>query len=236
MRLAKCLALVAACLVGSAFAGPPAGASGVRPTVSALSASPAVIASGGGLVWLEATVTNGVSCSFTSNRPVTGLISTPCPAGLLYDGVTIPANTTSQSLTYKFALRVVGAKSRRTAHVHVTVQPSDGSAPPPSGLDWISPPSITLGMAYDVSSVDRCPATMPDGSPVIGTVEAEVTIRYPGGGGASVTPLDSNGSWSSILELNGDWPAGAYVAEASCIVYPSQVVIATYTTHALEVS
>ena len=54
--------------------------------------------------------------------------------------------------------------------------------PPPSGLTWNSPPQIVAKGPLSVSSTDPCPSTLPNGSPVNGTVFSGIFISTGAGG------------------------------------------------------
>jgi surface antigen len=89
------------------------------PTVSSFSASPSTLTANGGTVTLSANVTNATSCTFTSNRAVSGLLmSTPCSNGNVSDTVSIPANSKKGALSLKFTLTVSG-KNKVTESVTV---------------------------------------------------------------------------------------------------------------------
>lgn len=223
---------IGACLVtGSMMAAPAVGANVTKPSVSPLSA-PTFLWNTGGSFTLAAIVSNSVTCTFTSNRTVTGLTSAPCAPGNVSDAVTLPPNNSKKAIEYSFKLKVTGIEGRTTARASVTV--SNLSAP--SGLAWNTPKSITIGAPYIVSSIDKCPTTMPDGSAIAGTLYASVAVTYAGGGAGGVVPPNVDGSWSLNAELNGVYPTGKYSISASCYVYPSGPTLATYATQTAVVS
>jgi hypothetical protein len=117
------LAVAAGALATGLMTG-PAAALGTRPaipTVSYLTSTPSSLSSLGGVLTLSASVTNAVSCAFTSNRPVVGLPATlPCSNGTVDAVVTVPANTGRTALTYKFRLAVTGTRTVK-ARIAVTV-------------------------------------------------------------------------------------------------------------------
>jgi len=219
-------------MAGSMAAVPAAGAKAIKPTVSALTASPPMLGSSGGSVTLSAAVTNGTTCTFTSNKAVTGLTSVPCATGIVSDPVTLPPNSTKKPALYTLKLKVFGATSAKAVtRVHVTVM-----SPPPSGLNWTGPSSIVVGTPFTVSSIDNCPTTMPDGSAITGTLYATESIVFPFTAASNAVPVHPDGSWSLTLSINGLYPAGSFTTTAECFVAPSRTVLATYATRPITVS
>jgi hypothetical protein len=222
------LAGVTIVVVGSVVAVPAVGAKEIRPTVSPLQSSSATLESSGGTVTLSASVTNATICTFTSNRAVIGLTSAPCTTGIVTDKVTLPPNTTDEPNRYTLKLKVVGTES---SQVRVTV-----FAPPPSGLAWTSPPSVTVGTPFTESSIDKCPTTMPDGSAITGTLYALVWINsVPSGGAGNAVVAKPDGSWSITWSINGSFPAASFTTTAECYVVPSGPVLGTYASHSVAV-
>ncbi len=124
-RIGLVLALVVGLFaVPIAVVGGVAGAAPTKPTpptVTPLAATPLSVSFTGGQVTLSATVTNAISCTFTSNKPVPGLpASAPCSNGTVVEGVTLPANTGKKAISYRFKLAVSGTKTVKTTTV-VTV-------------------------------------------------------------------------------------------------------------------
>jgi len=107
----------------------PAGATTAKPpTVSGFTASPSTLYNDGGIVTLLATVANARSCRFSSKKSVTGLPATvSCTSGVVSETVTVPANTGTTNVTYKFKLAVAGTTTVDAKPVDVIV---DTSAPP----------------------------------------------------------------------------------------------------------
>jgi hypothetical protein len=234
VKLSKLSVLVGVTLVvGCVVATPAATASAVKPTVSALLASPPMLGSGGGTATLSASVMNGATCTFTSNKPVAGLTSAPCATGIVADTLTFPPNTTKKPVKYTLKLKVYGARSAKSTHVYVTV---DGGPPPLSGLTWTSPPAITVGTPFTMSSIDKCPTTMPDGSAITGTLYVIASIAFPSTAAGDAVPANPDGSWTISMSINGLYPSGSFTASADCYVYPSGPMLATYATHSIAVS
>ena len=102
---------------------------GSKPTVSGFAAAPTTLYSGGGTIFLSASVTNAVSCTFSSKEPVSGLPATvPCTSGTVVQHVTLPANPhEKKEKTYIFRLTVSGAKTVKSGEVRVKV----GDSPSP---------------------------------------------------------------------------------------------------------
>jgi uncharacterized protein YjbI with pentapeptide repeats len=92
------------------------------PTVSSFTATPSTFTSSGGSVSLSADVTNAQSCTFSSNRPVTGLPATVwCSNGTVDEDLTLPANSHKKVATYKFGLSVAGTKTVKAGAVTLSV-------------------------------------------------------------------------------------------------------------------
>lgn len=92
-------------------AGAAAPAKGAATTVTRLTATPGLLHVGGGSVTLAATVGQATSCTFSSNRPVTGLPATvACSTGVVSDTVAIPADGGGQKVVYQLTLAVTGTK------------------------------------------------------------------------------------------------------------------------------
>ena len=87
-----------------------------KPTISSFAANPSSVFKNGGSVTLTANVANAVSCAFTANQPVSGLLtSTPCRNGTVDDTVELPPNTTKQSVVYRVTLAASGGKTKTKA-------------------------------------------------------------------------------------------------------------------------
>ncbi len=169
---------------------------------------------------------------FESNRPVAGLTSAPCTSGQVSDSVTVPPNVAKRPKDYVFKLKVFGTKSAAaTTQTLVSV-----AGQPPGGLKWTSPPSITLGLPFTLSSVQKCPTTMPDGSPIVGTLYATASIVFPFTAAGRAVPANPDGSWSLSTTLNGLYAAGSFTINANCLVSPSGLILATYATHSITLS
>lgn len=109
--------------------------------------------------------------------------------------------------------------------------------PPPSGLTWNSPSQITAHGPLSVSSIDPCPSTLPNGSPINGTVYSGVFIANgnpPSGGWGDGSPVGSGGSWSDTY--TDGMPAGTWTITATCSVEQTNQVIAVYAPHQIEIN
>ena len=111
----------------------------VKPTVVGFGASPTTLYDTGGAVTLSATVTGANSCTFTSNRAVTGLTSGACSAGPVTDTVTLPADHGAKPIEFKFKLSVTGATTVKARAVVVNVE----STPPPQWPEFHAGPDRT---------------------------------------------------------------------------------------------
>ena len=110
-------------LAGSVAGVAPAGAAATTKspgtTVTGLTATPSLVHVEGGFVTLTATVARAVSCTFSSNRPVTGLPATVvCSTGVVTDTVHLPVGNPKRTIGYKLTLTVTGTKR---VHSKVTV-------------------------------------------------------------------------------------------------------------------
>jgi hypothetical protein len=106
--------------------------------------------------------------------------------------------------------------------------------PPPSGLTWNSPAKATAGGPLAVSSIDPCPSTLPNGSPVNGTVYAGIFVTQGSGGWGDATRVNANGSWSATYTLGA--PSGSWTIKATCTVEQTGETIAVYAPHAIVIN
>ena len=102
-------------------AAPASAAKTPAPTITSFTATPTSLSTAGGPVTLSATVTGATSCTLTSSPAISGLSSHPaCATGKVSVPVTVPVNTTTKALTYKFTLTATGSRSvKRTTNVTV---------------------------------------------------------------------------------------------------------------------
>lgn len=139
-------------------------------------------------------------------------------------------------------LRVVGALGLFVAALAVMVAPAGAATSMPTNLRWVSPHSIQVGTAREFRSVDPCPATHPDGSPITGTPKVQLTVLFPKGGGVGeVFPLAADGSWTATWAPNiGSsvvLPHGRSTIQAECLdVTGTGVVVAQYRVHTIRIS
>jgi hypothetical protein len=114
-----------------------------------------------------------------------------------------------------------------------------GTCTPPTNLRWSSPPSIADGVAATFSSVGTCPNVRPDGSPLQGTLEVQVTVLFSFGGGmGDIAPVAADGSWTFVktFDAGGTRDLRATVV-ASCVdVTFTGTEIANYRAHAIAVN
>jgi hypothetical protein len=85
-----------------------------------------------------------------------------------------------------------------------------------------------------VSSIDPCPSTLPDGSPVNGTVYASVFISAGSGGWGDASVVNSDGSWSDTY--TDGMPAGTWTIVATCSVEQTGEIIAKYAPHPIVIN
>ena len=80
------------------------------PVITGFAATPLTVGSAGGSVTLGASVTNATSCALSSSPALSGLPQTVgCSAGTVSVPVTLPANSTSDAVTYTFNLSATGS-------------------------------------------------------------------------------------------------------------------------------
>jgi uncharacterized protein YjbI with pentapeptide repeats len=98
-------------------------ATSAPPTVSSFAATPSTLTSAGGSITLSASVTNAISCAFSSNKTVNGLPGfASCSNGTVDEVVTVPANTSKKAAKYTFDVAVNGAKTVK-AKLTLSVEP-----------------------------------------------------------------------------------------------------------------
>ncbi len=202
-------------------------ASGTRtpaPTVAGLTAARSLVLGGHWLVTLTATVDHAVSCTFSSNKPATGLsIAAPCTSGVVSDPVEIPVGTRKKAVTYTFTLAVTGTK---TVKAKVTVP--DGTTTctditPDADLarcDLVGADLAGADLAgadltgadlagADLGSTDLSGATLA-GTDLTGAVLTEATLSETDLAGAQLTGTELSGATSGGIigepsALPEDW-------------------------------
>ncbi len=126
MQFRSGIAIALTVMIGSAFGSVPgAGAAGApKPTVTSLKSSVSTLPSAGGRVNVSAMVTNASTCSFSANKPVTGLpVTVSCGAGTAYASFTVPADQGKKAIVYKVTLSATGAGTKKSSASLVTVTP-----------------------------------------------------------------------------------------------------------------
>ena len=119
------LGLFGASAVGAATPG----AKNPKPSVSGFQPSPASLSAAGGSLTLTADVSDATSCTFSSNKAVSGLPDTvPCSTGDVSINVTVPPNGNKELLIYKLALSVTGPGGTKKAKSSVTAADPDCSS------------------------------------------------------------------------------------------------------------
>jgi len=128
-----------------------------------------------------------------------------------------------------------GAASAASDHCGAKSRPCG----PPVALEWKSPRAVFDGVPAMYRSIGRCPDKRPDGSPIQGVREVQITILFSTGGGVGdVAPVNRNGSWRFVhaFGFGGTVDRNATV-EASCLdVTNTGFVIAEYRTHSISVN
>jgi len=117
-------------LIGVLVVATPLGATtAIKPTVSGFTSSEMTLYKTGGTVTLSATVTNAITCVFSSPSGIPSLPATvDCSSGSASHVVTLPPNAGKRSVKYKFGLTATGSRTVQAKKITVTV--STASAPP----------------------------------------------------------------------------------------------------------
>src|SRR4051812_23259213 len=98
-------------------------------------------------------------------------------------------------------VRVAGAVAA-AASVALAIPAGAATSAAPTHLSWTSPHSIQAGQAGDFHSIDPCPATRPDGSPIVGARMVQLSVLFPkeSGGVGNVFPVEADGSWAATWD------------------------------------
>ncbi len=106
----------------------------LKPTITNLIASPAVLKTGSGAVHFSAKVAHATSCSFSSTSVVPGLpLTTPCGSGAtksFVEDIVLQQNTGTGPLKYTFTLKAKGSGGTTVDTVKVKVAAGAGQAWP----------------------------------------------------------------------------------------------------------
>jgi alpha-tubulin suppressor-like RCC1 family protein len=114
------LVVIAAGICAAAGAS-PAAATGTKPVISGLTATPASVPSGGATT-VTASVSGATSCTLSSNKAVAGLPATfACEGGPVEQGVAMPVNMKTKAAKYKLTLTASSPSGRAAAKVTVYV-------------------------------------------------------------------------------------------------------------------
>lgn len=98
------------------------------PAVTTFTATPAVLASAGGAVQLNATVASAATCRFAVSPAVAGFpVTVPCTNGAAAATATLPANTTASSRTYSFTVSAIRSGAPTATSSPVTVRVASSS-------------------------------------------------------------------------------------------------------------
>jgi hypothetical protein len=111
----------------------------------------------------------------------------------------------------------------------------------PTNLDWVSARNLLPGAPSEFSSVDPCPDTRPDGSPITGSRIVRLTVTLPKGAGGFPAwfPAAADGSWHAAWSLDVAGlavPHGRVTVEAECwdAAPFSLAVIGRYRLHGIR--
>jgi hypothetical protein len=98
---------------------------------------------------------------------------------------------------------------------------------------------MTGGVPSEFHSVDSCPATRPDGSPLLGkpTVTLFVALANAAGGFGTTFPVAADGSWTAIWTTSlAGVPHGRFTITATCFdVTFTGIETARYQPHTIRV-
>ena len=159
------------------------------PTVTNFTASPSTLSSAGGQVTLSANVTNATSCTFASNKTVSGLTSAPCSNGTVSDVVTVPAIGTKASASYRFGLSVAGSKIISAPSIKFL---ESGAAPPSVSQLTATPSTLTsaggiVSLVTELANATTCKFT--SSRPVTG-LSSRFTCSNESLGAQAVVPAN----------------------------------------------
>ena len=133
----------------------------VSPKITSLAVTPTSVPGSGAAVTIHGEVTNATTCSLASVPTISGLpSSTSCAGGTFDASVTIPPNTKTTKVAYKFTLSATG--TTKTVKKSKTVKEAVGT---PSGSvitgfsanpDFVSAGGASVVLAATVTSGTTC--------------------------------------------------------------------------------
>jgi hypothetical protein len=114
-----------------------------------------------------------------------------------------------------------------------------GNCVPASNLQWRAPSVIVDNVPGSYSSVQKCPTTRPDGSPLQGNLMVQVTLLLSSGGGAGqLVAANPDGSWSATLSWNmsGTVDPNATITASCQDVTFTGTILGNYRTFAVSLN
>ncbi len=109
---------------------------GMQPSITSFSASPAGLPTAGGVTNLTAGVSDASTCQLSASPAVTGLpAAVPCSGTSYSQQVTLPANTSTAVVSYSFTLQVTGPGGSSTVSTHPVVTVAGFAPQPPGGCN-----------------------------------------------------------------------------------------------------
>ena len=141
--LAACALAVLAAVAGLVPTAGPAAATTVKTLVGVLTSDPGRIIGPSGSATITTSVSQATSCTFTANRPVTGLpVTVPCTDGSVSTAVEFPKDTRTKPVVYVVSMTATGLTTAKAKPVKVTVVPGAGGPPvattPLSGVSSVA--------------------------------------------------------------------------------------------------
>jgi hypothetical protein len=137
------------------------------------------------------------------------------------------------------ATMLVGAMGAAPAWAKPAHCDRTGVCAPASGLRWTSPSVIVNGVPGQYASISPCPTTRPDGSPLQGTLEVQVTLVFSGGGGiGQLVATNPDGSWAASLTFNTNGtvdPNATLTASCQDVTFTG-FIVGQYKDHAVSVN
>src|ERR1700676_4314234 len=185
------------------------------PTVTPLTATPALLGPTGGVVTLTTQVTNATTCVLSSTPSAGGLPRTvACATRAVSTPVFLPSNTSAKAMKYAFSLSATGSKTVKTKAVKVTV----AATPAPTVTSFTATPSsLTAGgghvdLSTQVAYATSC--TFSSTTPVPGL---PATVPCSAGSGVDSITLPANPTSKPVNYTFGLSVAGTKTVKAKAI-------------------
>ena len=177
-------------------------ATALDPAYTAISTSPLVLYSSGGLVQITEEVSNALACAFTSNKPLAGMpYNTPCgrSATVLID---FPADAGKRPVTYHIKARALGLSITHAGPVSVVVSSTPNPYKGPGILAGTTWQLVALNSCDDIAGAENFndDGTFTGGAPIdnestisgtfsVSAAEDLLQLFVPGSGGTGLVTL-----------------------------------------------